>query len=88
MDRPLIALYAGDWDPSGLCMSEVDLPKRLKEYGAKVDLRRIALTQDDTLSELPSFDAATKSKDGRYKWFTQNYGSTCWELDALGSSRF
>ena len=27
--RNLIVLYVGDWDPSGLCMSEVDLPERL-----------------------------------------------------------
>ena len=32
-DRPLVALYIGDWDPSGLCMSEHDLPERIKEYG-------------------------------------------------------
>ena len=36
-ERPLIALYAGDWDPSGLCMSERDLPRRLAEYGANVE---------------------------------------------------
>jgi hypothetical protein len=46
-ERPLIALYAGDWDPSGLCMSERDLPRRLAEYGANVRLHRIALTRDD-----------------------------------------
>jgi hypothetical protein len=83
MKRPLIALYVGDYDPSGLCMSVSDLPKRLREYGAKVDLRRIALTREDTLSGIPAFDAATKSKDGRYKWFVENYGERCWEIDAL-----
>jgi hypothetical protein len=30
--RPLIVLYVGDWDPSGLCMSMVDLPERLERY--------------------------------------------------------
>jgi hypothetical protein len=30
--RPLHILYVGDYDPSGMCMSEVDLPKRLKKY--------------------------------------------------------
>src|SRR5262249_45057285 len=24
-----------------------------------------------------------KKKDKRYKWFVQNYGKRCWELDAL-----
>ena len=81
--RPLIVLYVGDWDPSGLCMSEQDLPKRLEKYdGQHVELQRIALTRDQ-LAGLPSFPAADKKKDGRYKWFVRNYGKCCWELDAL-----
>jgi hypothetical protein len=31
--RELIALYCGDWDPSGLFMCQCDLPNRLAEYG-------------------------------------------------------
>src|SRR6516165_8336712 len=31
--RKLIALYVGDYDPSGMCMSERDLPNRFTEYG-------------------------------------------------------
>ena len=31
--RPLVALYVGDYDPSGLFMSECDLPERLERYG-------------------------------------------------------
>jgi hypothetical protein len=83
-DRPLIALYVGDWDPSGLWMSERDLPERLMEYGANVDLQRIALTDDDvTFGDLPSFPADTKTKDPRHRWFVEKYGTECWELDAL-----
>jgi hypothetical protein len=82
-DRPLVALYIGDWDPSGLCMSEHDLPERIKEYeGDHVRLRRIALTAEQT-GPLPSFSVETKSRDPRYKWFKQNYGDQCWELDAM-----
>lgn len=81
--RPLIVLYVGDWDPSGLCMSEQDLPKRLSKYdGNHVVLKRIALTQDH-LVDLPSFTAADKRKDPRYNWFVENFGNRCWELDAL-----
>jgi hypothetical protein len=44
-DRPLVALYIGDWDPSGMCMSEVDLPRRIAEYGGHhIEFRRIALS--------------------------------------------
>jgi hypothetical protein len=82
-DDPLLVLYVGDWDPSGLDMSEVDLPRRLREYGADVDLERVALTEDDAHSGLPEFTAEEKSKDPRYKWFLSNYGHRCWELDAL-----
>ena len=31
--RDLTVLYVGDWDPSGLYMSEKDLPERLGRYG-------------------------------------------------------
>jgi hypothetical protein len=76
-------LYVGDWDPSGLCMSEHDLPERLRRYeGGHVTLKRIALTQAQ-LPGLPGFPASDKAKDPRYGWFTRNYGHECWELDAL-----
>jgi hypothetical protein len=81
--RPLIAFYVGDYDPSGMCMSETDLPNRLEKYGGDhVDFRRLALLREQ-VTGLPSFPAADKDRDVRYKWFVQNYGTTCWELDAL-----
>jgi hypothetical protein len=82
-DRPLTALYVGDWDPSGLYMSEVDLPNRLEDYGGDhVKVIRVALTEDQ-LAPLPSFPARDKRKDPRYDWFIHNYGDRCWEIDAL-----
>ncbi len=85
-DHPLNILYVGDWDPSGMYMSEQDLPRRLERYDASnYDLRRIALLEDD-LRGLASFDAATKSGDRRHKWFTSNYGCLCYELDAIAPS--
>ena len=81
--RDLIVLYVGDFDPSGMFMSEVDLPARLSRYdGDHVELKRIALTSAHTRG-LPSFPATDKRKDPRYKWFCSNYGHYCWELDAL-----
>lgn len=82
--RPWRVLYVGDWDPSGLHMSEVDLPARLDEYGARILLTRVALSADDIADPaLPSFDADTKRTDTRWRWFTSRYGDRCWELDAL-----
>ena len=81
--RELIVLYVGDWDPSGLWMSERDLPERLSRYdGDHVVLARVALKRGH-LASLPSFPASDKRKDPRYKWFIQNFGPRCWELDAL-----
>jgi hypothetical protein len=81
--RPLIILYVGDYDPSGLFMSEEDLPARFSKYdGDHITLKRIALTPKQ-LSGLPSFPAKDKAKDPRYKWFVANYGKRCWELDAM-----
>ena len=82
-DRPLVALYIGDFDPSGLNMSEHDIPARLKEYGGHhIEFKRIALTAEHTRS-LSSFRASDKCKDPRYRWFVQNYGDEAWELDAM-----
>jgi hypothetical protein len=81
--RLLIVLYVGDFDPSGLFMSEEDLPARLAEYnGHHIDVRRIALTREH-VNGLPSFPATDKRKDPRYPWFVKNYGKRCWELDAM-----
>lgn len=81
-DKELIVLYVGDWDPSGMYMSGKDIPARLHRYEGKATINRVALTEADTFG-LPSFEAASKSKDTRHKWFVENYGQTCWELDAL-----
>src|SRR5262249_49559368 len=75
----------GDYDPSGMFMSEVDLPRRLSDYGASDDdysLSRIALTRND-LRGLPSFPASDKKKDPRHDWFVRHYSNQGWELDAM-----
>ena len=81
--RLLIVLYVGDFDPSGLYMSEVDLPARFAKYdGDHIRLKRVALTREQTPG-LPSFPATDKRKDPRYNWFVRNHGKRCWELDAM-----
>jgi hypothetical protein len=81
--RPLIMLYCGDFDPSGMFMSQEDLPNRFSKYnGDHITLKRIALTRRQ-VNGLPSFAARDKKKDPRYRWFVRNYGRRCWELDAL-----
>ena len=84
-EKRLTVLYIGDWDPSGLQMSEIDLPARLARYGGRAEIVRIALdasdVQDDT--ELPWFPADDKMNDSRYAWFKTLYEDRCWEVDAL-----
>jgi hypothetical protein len=100
-----LILYVGDFDPSGMGMSELDLPKRFARYSSNdpsnkditielakaglrelgIEIRRIALTKEHTqsLGVATRFPASDKKDDTRYKWFVENYGEWCWELDAL-----
>ena len=81
--RDLVVLYVGDFDPSGMYMSEHDLPRRLVKYGGHhLNLRRIALRLAQC-RDLPSFPASDKERDPRYKWFRSTFGDQCWELDAM-----
>ena len=79
--NPLTILYIGDYDPSGMHMSVIDIPQRIDRYKGIATVQRIALLDADTAG-LPSFPASDKIKDPRYPWFVQNYGDKCWELDA------
>lgn len=84
-DKSLTVLYVGDWDPSGMNMSEVDLPTRLARYGGAATIIRVALDENDVGAgtQLPWFEAAEKRGDSRHAWFVTVYGERCWELDAL-----
>ena len=85
-DIPLTILYVGDFDPSGLYMSERDIPERLDRYGGDhIKIKRIALLRMDCtrLGRQPAFNVKEKSKDPRAPWFRKTYGQLCWELDAM-----
>ena len=83
--KPMTVLYIGDHDPSGLHMSEIDLPARLARYGGSAEIVRIALDASDVTQDtkLPWFPADDKVSDSRYAWFKTLYGNRCWEVDAL-----
>ena len=75
--RDLIVLYVGDFDPSGMFMSEQDLPARFAKYdGDHIKLRRIALTRRATGRACRRSRQPISSKDPRYKWFVANHGRT------------
>ena len=83
--KPFVALYVAHRDPSGLWMSERDLPAGV-DYGCLPEhftIQRVALIKDD-LKGLPSFDLETKKDDPRFRWYQENYHrEKCWELDAM-----
>lgn len=81
-DKPMVALYVGDFDPSGRYMSDVDLPGRVDRYGGDLQIERIALLEGDTVG-LPSFPAESKIGDARFRWYVRQFGRECWELDAM-----
>jgi hypothetical protein len=74
--RLWVALYVGDWDPSGMHMSEVDLPERLQRYGASdsFEIKRLAIHADD-LDDMErqglTFDARAKEEDAEEKYGPQ-----------------
>lgn len=83
--KPLTILYIGDYDPSGMYMSDVDLPDRLNKYGAhNFSVERISLYWSDLkMLGTACFSAHDKTTDPRYRWFVPNCGEVCAELDAL-----
>lgn len=72
LSRGLKVLYVGDADPSGLHMSEVDLPRR-----TGLEIERVALTipqaRDLETKGLANFEAA-KDGDARVAWMKATYG--------------
>src|SRR5262249_25881833 len=44
---PRIILYRGDWDPSGMHMSQIDIPERLARYRGAAEVTRVALAGDE-----------------------------------------
>lgn len=88
LGKPALILYVGDWDPSGMHMSQADVPERLQRYGGIAQIERAALNWLDVRdANLPGFDVETKRNDPRYRWFLERYGGRCWELDALDPVR-
>ena len=83
-DKRMTVLYVGDWDPSGMHMSEVDLPGRIDRYGGDIELERVAIAEQDTRERTGApLLRHDKAKDPRYRWFVERYGARCFELDAL-----
>jgi hypothetical protein len=81
IDKSIIVLYFGDFDPSGLDIDR-SAEERLLEYSDAADFEmvRVALTPDDVVNLPPN---PTKRLDKRAESYIAKYGDKCWELDAL-----
>lgn len=82
-----VIIYLGDHDPSGLDMSEGDIPKRfeifLEKYGQDpIEVNRVALNWDQIELYQPPPNPA-KETDSRFAAYQEQFGDESWELDAL-----
>ncbi len=76
-------LYLGDHDPSGKQMCDEDIPNRLNEaFGTDVIVKPIAITMPQVQIYEPPPNPA-KLSDPRAKWYIEQFGDTCFEVDAL-----
>jgi hypothetical protein len=90
-DQKVNILYLGDHDPSGLDMVR-DIRDRLKtmliaDYPEDfvenmLEVHHIGLTQEQIKLHEPPPNP-TKVQDPRADWYINNFGTTCWEVDAL-----
>lgn len=74
-------LYLGDHDPTGLDIPR-DLQERLSLFRSSCTVKGIALTMDqvDQYDPPPNY---AKESDSRFQAYVDQYGTDCWELDAL-----
>jgi hypothetical protein len=79
--KDAVVLYFGDHDPSGIDMTR-DIGARLRQFGARVDVRRLALNMDQIL-ELNPPPSPAKIADSRCKGYVEQFGEDSWELDAM-----
>lgn len=89
-----VIIYLGDHDPSGLDMSEGDIPKRFEIFFDKwsgssffntrrpFEVKRVALNWDQIEQYQPPPNPA-KETDSRFAAYQQQFGDESWELDAL-----
>lgn len=89
--KDVVILYLGDHDPSGIDMTR-DVQERLElfsGYNTDVELERrelivhrLALNMDQ-IEELKPPPNPAKETDARFDSYYEQFGPTCWELDAI-----
>lgn len=80
-EKQCTILYFGDHDPSGEDMVR-DINDRLAEFGAEVQIDKVALTMTQIQKYRPPPNPV-KLTDSRAQSYISEHGSKSWELDAL-----
>lgn len=81
-DKNVTVLHFADHDSSGLDMTR-DVQRRLIRYGGRnVTVERVALTYEQ-VQRYDLIPNPTKTTDPRSAGYVSQYGSECWELDAI-----
>jgi hypothetical protein len=80
-DQKTMILHFGDHDPSGIDMTR-DIKDRMRMFGAKVKVDRLALNMDQVEEYNPPENPA-KMTDSRFDGYVSEFGDSSWELDAL-----
>ena len=78
-----VVLHLGDHDPNGLDMTRDNRDRIALFARGDVEVRRIALNLDQVELYRPPPNPA-KETDSRYAAYARQFGTECWELDALG----
>jgi hypothetical protein len=74
-------IHLGDHDPSGIDMTR-DIQDRLRTFGARTEVKRVALNMDQVDQYNPPPNPA-KITDSRAADYIDRFGHESWELDAL-----
>jgi hypothetical protein len=80
-EHECVVLHFGDHDPSGIDMTR-DIEARLELFGARVEVRRLALNMNQIRQYNPPPNPA-KETDSRFAGYVEKYGDESYELDAL-----
>lgn len=81
IDKQIIILYLGDFDPTGIDISR-DLETQLQDLGTYPKIERVALNRNQ-VDEYNLPPIPTKPTDSRTRKHIQQYGDMAVELDAL-----
>lgn len=82
-DKKIHIFYLGDHDPSGIDMTR-DISERLDMFAeiVPIEVHRLALNYDQVEQWQPPENPA-KETDSRYQAYSEEYGESSWELDAV-----